>query len=59
MARDALPEQAERLAHCGSLGELELGGCSGREHLDSAPIMERRDWFLIREEQPLTVRKDQ
>ncbi len=28
------------------------------EHLDTAPIMESRDWFLIREEQPLTIRKD-
>jgi len=30
-----------------------------REHLDTAPIMNGCDWFLIREKQQLTVRKDQ
>jgi hypothetical protein len=29
------------------------------EHLDTAPILEGRNWFLIRGKQPLTVRKDQ
>ena len=29
-----------------------------REHLDTAPIMNGCDWFLIREKQQLTVRKD-
>jgi len=55
-----MTSQNQRPEH-NTINEANLNALVGgiREHLDTAPIMNGCDWFLIREKQQLTVRKDQ